>query len=91
MADDRAERLAGARKLITAQIEKKLGAQMTGVAWGSKSLNLRAGEHGLVIHRGSEKQVFTFTEAELTDGYGSLKWRSHLLGRVNEIVRKMEA
>jgi hypothetical protein len=90
MADDRIEMLTGARKLITAQIEKKLGAQVTGVAWGSKSLNLTAGEHGLVIHRGSEKRVFTFTEVELIDDYGSLKWRSHLLARVNEIVRKME-
>jgi hypothetical protein len=91
MADDRTEMLGGARRLVTLQIEKKLGARMAGAVWGSRSLNLRTGEHGLVIHRGSEKRVFTFTEAELTDGYGSPKWRSHLLARVNESVRKMDA
>lgn len=43
-----------------------------------------------MISRGGEKSVFTFTEYELLDNYGSKEWEMELWSHVGEILMEFE-
>jgi hypothetical protein len=46
--------------------------------------------HRLVLCQGSEKSIFTFTEYELLDNYGSKQWRKELRGHIGDILMELE-
>lgn len=79
-----------AQKYIVFQLKKKASKKITDLMWGSTSLNLGPDEYGLTIQKGKKKLVFPFTKDELIEDYGSAKWKTILLTRVNEIFRRME-
>ncbi len=90
MIDDYTYMILGAQKYITTQIEKKMPEKILSSVWGTTDLNLGPDEYGLVIYRGKKKLVFRFTKNELIEDYGSTKWRTRLLRRVTEILRRMK-
>ena len=79
-----------AQKYVISQLKKKASKKITDLMWGSTSLNLGPDEYGLIIYKGKKKSVFPFTKDELIEDYGSTKWKTRLLARVNEIFRRME-
>ena len=82
--------ISKAQQFIRTQLEKKVSDKMIGLMWGGTGLKLRPNQYGLVIYKGKEKMVFTFTKDELIKGYGSTEWKKRLLARINEILRRLE-
>ena len=90
MTDDYAYMIMGAQNFIKNQIEKKTRDKMFGCIWGTPSLGLGPNEYELVIYRGMKKLAFPFTKNELIKDYGSTRWKTRLLARVNEINKRIE-
>ncbi|MBA7585233.1 hypothetical protein ES708_27204 [subsurface metagenome] len=79
-----------AQKYVVSQLAKKASKEMVGFIWGSKNPDLGPDEYRLTIQKGKKKLVFPFTKDELIEDYGSTKWKTRLLIRVNEIFRRLE-
>jgi len=79
-----------AQKYINTKLARKTSKKTLDLIWGSKGLNLGPDEYGLIVPKDKKKLSFTFTKAELIEGYGTSEWKDRLLARINKIVQRME-
>jgi len=80
------ETLREAQDFITREVQKHDADRVDALSWDQGPHDLAAGIHRLVVFRGSEKSIFTFTEYELLEHYGSKEWEKQLRGHVGEIL-----
>ena len=80
------EKLRKAQNFIAQELQKKGTGHVDAVNWAQGPHNAVAGIHRLIVLRGGEKSVFTFTEYELLENYGSKEWVKQLRGHVGEIL-----
>jgi len=81
-----AEKLRDAQDFITREVQKKGATRIDALTWDQGPHNPAARIHRLSIFRDGEKSVFTFTEYELPENYGSKQWEKQLRGHVGEIL-----
>ena len=81
-----AEQLREAQDFITPELQQKGATRIDAVSWGQGPHNAAAGIHRLIVFRGGEKSIFTFTEYELLETYGSKEWQKQLRSHVGEIL-----
>jgi hypothetical protein len=73
-----------ARKLL-----KHGASRIDALDWEQGPHDPAAGIHRLIVSRGGEKSIFTFTEYELLENYGSKEWEKQLRGHVGEILMEL--
>lgn len=81
-----AEKLNQAQDFITRELQKKGADGINALTWEQTPPDKATKIHRLVLFRGGEKSVFTFTEYELLEDYGSRQWEKELRSRVGEIL-----
>ena len=81
-----AEQLREAQDFITRELQQKGAARIDAVNWQQTPQDRATRIHRLVLIRGGEKSVFTFTEYELLDDYGSKQWEKQLRDHVSDIL-----
>ena len=80
------EELLEARDFIIREVQKKSTDRVDAISWGQGPWDPAAGIHRLVVFRGGEKSVLTFSEYELLNQYGSKEWEKQLRGHVGDIL-----
>jgi hypothetical protein len=70
-----AEKLQDAQDFITREVQKKSAGRTDTMNWGQGPHDAVAGIHRLVVFRGGEKSIFTFTKYELLKDYSSKQWQ----------------
>jgi len=65
--------------------EKGTG-RVDAVNWAQGPRDPAAGIHRLVVFRGGEKSIFTFSEYELLNQRDSKQWEKQLRGHVGDIL-----
>ena len=78
-----------AQDFITRELQQKGATRIDAVNWDQGPHNAAAGIHRLIVFRGGEKSIFTFTEYELLENYGSKEWGKQLRGHVGEILMEL--
>ncbi len=81
-----AEKLREAQNFIAREVQKKGAGRIDAVNWAQCPHNAAAGIHRLIVLRGGEKSIFTFTKYELLENYGSKEWEKQLRGHVGETL-----
>jgi len=81
-----AEKLRQAQDFITRELQKKFVDRINALIWEQIPQDRATGIHRLVVFRGGEKSVFTFTEYELLEHHGSKQWEKQLRGHVSDIL-----
>jgi len=81
-----AEKLREAQNFITRELQKKGADRVDALSWDQDSHNSVAGIHRLFVFRGGEKSIFTFTEYELLEHYGSKQWEKQLRGYISDVM-----
>jgi len=66
-----AEKLREAQDFITRELQEKTVDRIDALSWEQTPLDRATRIHRLVVLRGTEKSIFTFTEYELLENYGS--------------------
>ena len=79
-----------AQKYVASQLVRKATKKSIDPVWGSKSLNLGPDEYGLIVSKDKKRIAFTFTKAELIEGYGTSEWKDRLSTKTNNILRRIE-
>jgi hypothetical protein len=72
------EKVRDAQDFIAREVQKKGAGRVDALNWEQAPHDQTTRIHLLVIFRGGEKSIFTFTEYELLEGYGSREtaiWR----------------
>ena len=80
------EKLLEAQDFITRVLLQKSASQIDAMNWGQGPHNAVAGIHRLIVLRGGEESIFTFTEYELLENYGSKEWEKQLRGHIGDIL-----
>jgi NADH:ubiquinone oxidoreductase subunit len=86
MQTTEAEILREAQDFITREVQKKGADRINALTWEQTPQDRATKIHRLVIFRGEEKSVFTFTEYELLEHYGSKEWEKHLQSHISDIM-----
>ncbi len=81
-----AEKLRQAEDFINRELQQKGTARIDALTWDQGPHDPAAGVNRLIVFRGGEKSIFTFTEYELLENYGSKEWEKQLRGHVGEIL-----
>ncbi len=81
-----AEKLRQAQDFITRELQQKGAGRIDALKWDQGPHDPAARIHRLVVLRGGEKSIFTFTEYELLEDHGSKEWEKQLRGHVGEIL-----
>jgi len=81
-----AEKLRDAQDLIARELQKKSSSRIDALNWEQGLHNAAAGIHRLVVFRGGEKSIFTFTKYELLEDYSSQQWKKELRSHVGDIL-----
>ena len=84
------EKVRNAQDFINRELQKKGAGRIDKIEWEQTPQGRVTRVHRLVIIRGGEKSIFTFTEYELLKDYGSKKWENQLLHRVGNILMEFE-
>jgi hypothetical protein len=84
-----AEKLHNIQDFIIREVQKNGDVRVDVVNWAQDLYNSAAGIHLLEVFRGGEKSIFTFTEYELLDNYGSKQWETQLRSHVNDVLTEL--
>jgi hypothetical protein len=84
------DKLKQAQDFITQALQKQGAVRIDAIDWEQTPQGRASRYQRLVILRGSEKSIFTFTEYELLKEHGSEKWENRLLSRVGDILIEFE-
>ena len=79
-----AEKLRQAQDFITRDLQQKGATRIDALNWEQGPHDPAAGIHRLIAIRNGEKSIFTFTEYELLENYGSREWEKQLRGHVGQ-------
>jgi len=83
---DEAEKIRDAQDFIARELQKRGANQIDTLSWEQTPQDRATRIHRLVLFRGGEKSIFTFTEYELLENYGSKQWEKQLLGHISDIL-----
>ena len=81
-----AKKILGAEDSIARKLLKHDASRIDAPNWEQGPHDPAAGIHRLIVSRDGEKSIFTFTEYELLENYGSKEWEKQLRGHVGEIL-----
>jgi len=81
-----AEKLREGQDLIARELQKKGADWIDTIYWEQTPHEQAARIHRLVVLRGGEKYIFTFTEYELLEDHGSREWKKQMRIHVGEIL-----
>ena len=84
-----AEKLRQAQDFIAREVQKKGAGRIDALHWEQTSQDQTTKIHQLVVFRSGEKSIFTFTEYELLEKYGSKQWEKQLRSHVGEILMEL--
>jgi hypothetical protein len=80
-----AEKLHNVQHFITRELQKQGADRVGALTWEQTPQDRVTNIHRLVLFLGGEKSIFTFTEYELLDNYGSKQWEKQLQSHVNAV------
>ena len=80
-----------AQKFVEHHLRKARPKRSNSFRWGGITMGLDSGEIGLAIQQGEDEKIYSFTEDELLDGYGTSLWKVQLFARITEILNDVEA
>ena len=83
-----AEKLCEAQDFITRTLQQKGATRIDALYWEQGPHDPAAGIHRLIVFRGGEKSIFTFTKYGLLENHGSKEWEKQLRSHVGEILMK---
>jgi hypothetical protein len=83
------EKLTKAQDYISRELQQQGTNPIDVLTWEQTPQDRATKIHRLVLFRGGDKSVFTFTEYELLDNYGSKLWEKELQGHVGEILMEL--
>ena len=84
-----ADKLRKAQDFINRELQKQSADRFYAQDWEQTPHDRATRTHRLVVFRDGEKSVFTFTEYELLENYGSKKWEKHLWSHVGKILMRI--
>ena len=79
-----------AQEFVVNQVKKAKPGTIKALSWRQEEINALIEEIILILHLEDKSSVFTFTEKELSEGYGTEIWEKRLTGRVQEILAEIE-
>ncbi len=79
-------KLREAQDFINREPQKQSANRVDMLDWQQIPQDRATKIHRLVVFRGGEKSVFTFTEYDLLENYGSKQWEKQLRDQVSDIL-----
>ena len=76
------------QEFILNQLQKARPSNIDALTWRQKEIDALVEEFKLTVYSGEKSSVFTFTEKELIEDYGTKKCKKRLSRRVKEILAK---
>jgi len=80
------EKIALSQDFINRELQRRGVERIDTITWEQTPQDRITRIHRLVVFRGGEKSIFTFTEYELLDKYGSKQWEKQLRDYVGEVL-----
>ena len=84
-----AEKLSEAQDFITSELQKHGAGRIDAMSWGQETEDQPAGIYRLYVFQRGEKLVFTFTQYELTEYFGSIQWEKDLREHIGNVLREL--
>ena len=84
-----ADKLSKARNFVTREPHKQGSDRTEELAWEQTPQDRTTKILRLVVFRGDEKSIFTFTEYALLDNHGSKQWGKQLRNHVNGVLTEL--
>ena len=81
-----AEKLHEAQDFIAKEVQKHCATRIDALTWEQTPQDRNTEIHRVVISRGGEKSIFTFTEYDLLEDYGSKKWERQMRDHIMDIL-----
>jgi len=79
-----------AQEYVVTQLENAKPDSIDAFIWHQREVNALIEEVRLTVHLADQNFVFTFTEAELIQDYGTKEWETRLNERVKEILTEIK-
>ena len=83
------EKLQRAQDFIDQELHRRAVERIDALNWEQTPQDRVTRIHRLVVFQGGEKSIFTFTEYELIDKYGSKKWEKQLRSHVGDVLMEI--
>jgi len=83
------DKILSAHEFVTNQLQKAKPANLNALSWRQEEINALVEEFRLTVYSGDKSYVFTFTEKELIEGYGTKIWEKRLTRRVKEVLAEI--
>lgn len=83
------EKLCEAQDFINRQLQKQGIGPINAITWEQNPNDRATRTHRLVVFRGGEKSIITFTKYELLENYGSRQWEKVLRDHVRDILTEL--
>ena len=80
------EKLYEAQDFITRELQKQGTDRIEALDWEQTPQDRATRIHRLVVFRGGEKSIFTFTKYELLENCGSTQWERQLRDHISDIL-----
>jgi hypothetical protein len=80
------DKLREAPDFITRELQKQGVDLIDTIDWQQTPQDRATKIHRLVLIRGGEKSIFTFTEYELLENHGSKQWEKQLRDHVSDML-----
>ena len=79
-----------AQDFINRELQKQVAVRIDAIDWEQTPQGRVSRTHRLVIFRGGDKSISTFTEYELLKDFGSKKWEKQIRQHVGDILKEFE-
>ena len=83
------EKLCEAQDFITRELHKHSAGRIDAVTWGHETEDMPGGICRLTVFQSGEKHVFTFTQYELIEYFGSIQWEKDLREHIGNVLREL--
>jgi hypothetical protein len=83
------QKIVSAQDFINRELQRRSVDRIDAITWEQTPQDRTTRIHRLVVLRGSEKSIFTFTEYEILDHYGSKQWEKQLRCHVGEVLMEI--
>jgi uncharacterized lipoprotein YddW (UPF0748 family) len=71
------DQILSAHEFVTNQLQKAKPANINALSWRQEEINALVEEFRLTVYSVDKSYVFTFTERELIEDYGTQKWEKN--------------
>ena len=83
------DKIREAQDFIIRELKKQSVGRIDAIEWQQTPQNRATHIYRLVLFRGGEQSVFTFSEYELLENYGSKHWEKQLRDHVGDIMTEL--